>query len=58
MVCPRCHGPIESHGPVVLAAGSRATPERDIDICAPCGADEVHNLVRVAQWPVSRQVVR
>ncbi|WP_396646196.1 hypothetical protein [Microbacterium sp.] len=52
-ICPRCTGPIEVRGDVVIAAASRATPERDIEICGLCGNDEaMGGLVAVASWPI------
>lgn len=52
-VCPRCTGPIEVRGDVVVAARSRATPERDIDVCGLCGSDEaMGGLVPVSRWPI------
>jgi len=57
--CPRCEGVIENRDGLVFQAMSRATPERDIAICAPCGADEalrMHDadgwVVPVAEWPM------
>lgn len=50
--CPRCHGPMPHAG------GSRATPEREIDVCGPCDGDEAYResygdgLQPVAAWPV------
>lgn len=38
--CPRCDGVIENHGGVVMAGTSRATSDRDIEICGPCCSDE------------------
>ncbi|MDQ1084191.1 MULTISPECIES: hypothetical protein [Microbacterium] len=52
-VCPRCDGPIEVRGDVVIAARSRATPGRDIEICGLCGSDEaLGGLVAVSRWPI------
>jgi hypothetical protein len=51
-------GPIEIRNEVKLAAMSRTTPERDIEICSPCGSDEamranaIGYLIPVAEWPV------
>lgn len=59
--CLRCGGPIptaESPG-AYPGAVSRATPERDIEICSPCGTDEgvrQHMTGRVippARWPLA-----
>ena len=56
--CPRCLGPIEVHDDVKLAARSRATADRDIEICPSCGSDEAmrqHDtgvMVPVSEWPV------
>jgi len=61
--CPRCRGPIEiviqGGTEIKLAAMSRATRERDIEICAPCGSDEamranaIGYIIPVAEWPVN-----
>lgn len=50
--CPRCLGVIENAGM------SRATPDRDIEICGPCSSDEALReiaeewVVPVADWPM------
>lgn len=52
--CPRCHGELR------YVALSRATPEREIDICHLCGHDEAMlqwlggGFQPVAAWPVER----
>lgn len=49
-MCPRCTDPFDVRYP----AGSRATEERDIDICAPCGTDEAigRGVYAFADWPI------
>ena len=55
--CPRCHESYDER----MSAGSRAVPERDIDVCGPCGSDEAgydYNggpLPSMADWPVRRK---
>lgn len=58
--CPRCSGPIEIADDVVFAAGSRATTEREIDICAPCGSDESFpgRTIAPEHWPLADPHVR
>lgn len=59
--CPRCHGLIEmSPDGTLFAAGSRATADRDIRICADCGGDEAlrqyydnGRVVPPSEWPIA-----
>ncbi len=53
-VCPRCHGGIPTDDKVGLHPGarSRATEERDIEVCSRCGEHEAFHPVPVAEWPV------
>lgn len=53
--CPRCQDPFDAR----FFVGSRAVPERDVEICAVCGTDEVEYVrlglpvPSVADWPVT-----
>lgn len=55
-MCPRCHGALITDDD--QGGASRATPDRDIDVCGPCCVDEAvrqtlgKGTVLVAQWPV------
>lgn len=48
--CPRCGEQYDDRYP----AASRAVPDRDIDVCGPCGTDEAvgRGPIPVAQWPL------
>lgn len=48
--CPRCTRTYDGRYPAM----SRATPERDIEVCPACGTCEAVGFgpVPVAQWPV------
>ncbi|WP_295034670.1 hypothetical protein [uncultured Microbacterium sp.] len=56
--CPRCLGVIENVGRTVMRAFSRATEERDVEICGRCASDEALReseegwIVPVAEWPL------
>lgn len=58
VICPRCEGPIEIRDGVKIAAGSRATADRDVDICGMCGTDEAireqagGGVIPVTGWPM------
>lgn len=54
--CPRCQiSPLENGG------ASRATGDRDIDVCGPCCSDEAwiehygQPVQKMAAWPVDRK---
>ena len=59
-ICPRCLGPIPTAASpgAYPGAASRATDDRDIEICSPCGSDEAMRQARhgyvlpVATWPL------
>ncbi|MBZ6250357.1 GIY-YIG nuclease family protein [Streptomyces olivaceus] len=52
--CPRCRNKMD------LPGASRATPERDIEVCGPCCSDEADREAAglpwpaVSEWPVAR----
>lgn len=48
--CPRCGEDYDAR----YSAASRATPDSDIEICGPCGGDEVtgRGIFLVVNWPV------
>jgi len=53
-LCPRCH----EYSPAIYFTGSKATTDRDIEICGTCGNAELGNLKKVADWPVDDDQVR
>lgn len=49
-MCPRCSDPFEVRYPAM----SRATSQRDVEICKWCGSDEAvgRGVFPVADWPI------